>query len=382
MWGEALVATTDGVFLPNESRLFPRGQSTKRHGYQLFRALRRLVPEVVITAYKDIKLKTSKPKTWPIENEVYWKGKQVMMVWERHDLFPGPGQRLARKLGVPFVISVEALAVWEAAKWGVRRPFWGQWLERHVEAESLKKADLVVCVSDEVRKKVIDLGVASQRVLVCPNRVDSTIFFNGVDCSETIKTYGLQGKRVIGWTGSFRAFHGLDTVISAFKDVCSRFEDAVLMLVGDGQELDSIRQKAIQVGIEHAVIFPGRQPFVEIPRFIGCFHIGIVSASSARDFHYSPLKLREYLATGCAVIAPKAGDLPELFKDGQDLLFYEAGMASDLAEKITQILNDSNLHQRLVEKSLDMARKEGAWIHELSRVTRALEPNGKRFDTL
>jgi glycosyltransferase involved in cell wall biosynthesis len=138
-----------------------------------------------------------------------------------------------------------------------------------------------------------------------------------------------------------------------------------------------MKKKAYDLGIMHLVIFAGRQSFVDVPKFIGCFHIGLVSASSALDFHYSPLKLREYLAVGCAVIAPRAGDLPNLFTDGKDLLFYEVGAPEDLVKKMSMILRDSNLHQKLVQRSLEISRKEGAWIHELSKVAEVLGLDGK-----
>ncbi len=49
---------------------------------------------------------------------------------------------------------MEALAVWEAEKWGVKRPFWGKWLENNFEAKALKESDLVCCVSSELKEKV------------------------------------------------------------------------------------------------------------------------------------------------------------------------------------------------------------------------------------
>jgi len=368
VWGEALVATTDGVFTPQESMLFPRGAVNQLTGPSKLGIYRKLIPEFLITAYKDWTLKRSKPSLWPVENEKVLAGKQVMMVWERHDLFAGPGRRLADRLQVPLVISVEAPAVWEAAKWGTTRPLWGRWLEKNFEARSLQGADLVSCVSDEVREKVIQMGVASERVVVSPNRVDSSLFHPNVNGSEVALKYNLKNKRVVGWTGSFRNFHGLESVLQAFKKVHKQFSDVVLMLVGDGQEFEKTKKTVQQLNLESAVVFTGRQPFTSIPSFVANFHIALVSAASAEGFHYSPLKLREYLATGRAVIAPKAGNLATLFKDGKDLLFYEAGNADDLAVKISILLENNELHTALVRQSISLFEKEGTWVHELKIV--------------
>ncbi len=372
LWGEALVATTDGVFSPDEAMSFPRGNSPRSTKGSVPGSLRKWIPELIITAYKDWQLKRSKPKIWPVETGEWLENKRVMMVWQRHDLFPGPGRRLADRHQAPLVISVEALAVWEARKWGVRRPLWGWWLERFVEARSLKGADLVCCVTEEVRQKVLQLGVSASKVMVTPNRVDARIFHPRIDGREVAEQYRLQGRRVIGWTGSFRAFHGLDSVVHAFKILQGEFDDIVLMLVGDGQHFEETRRLVRVLGLEHAVIFTGRQPFFSIPNFVANFYIGIVSAASAEGFHYSPLKLKEYLAVGCAVIAPRAGDLAQLFEDRKNLLLYKPGDAADLAGKIRQVLEKESLRDDLVKNAKIYSAKNGTWTDELEFICKKL----------
>ena len=177
---------------------------------------------------------------------------------------------------------------------------------------------------------------------------------------------------MIGWTGSFRNFHGLDSVLLAFKKVCENDRDTVLMLVGDGLEFEKIKKLAGDLNIEKKVIFVGRQPLTAIPLFLVNFHIALVSASLSAGFHYSPLKLREYLALGRAVIAPRAGNLPLLFKDGIDLLFYEPGNPNDLAHKINTLLDDSKLNYAIQNNARELFKREGTWVHELKKVCELL----------
>jgi glycosyltransferase involved in cell wall biosynthesis len=329
----------------------------------------------MVTAYKDLRLAASKPRQWPIESEDVLKKIQVPLVWERHDLFPGPGRRLADRVGAPLVISVEAPAVWEAAKWGVKRPLWGRWLERNVEARSLQGADLVSCVSDEVKEKVISMGVPESRAIVSPNRVDSSLFHPDVDGSAISRQYGLEGRRVIGWTGSFRPFHGINDVVAAFAGVAGNHPDTLLMLVGDGLEFENVKQQVAQLGLQDRTILTGRVPFVAIPSFVANFHISLVTASSATGFHYSPLKLREYLAMATPVIAPLAGNLPQLFEEGTDVIFYKPGHAIDLARAMDLLLTDHRIHAALKTRSQAMFGEEGTWKHEMTTVCRKLGLN-------
>ncbi|WP_010228305.1 glycosyltransferase family 4 protein [Gillisia marina] len=371
IFGTSYVATTDGIFSPKESIEFPKGNKDATTSKKP-KKIRKFIPEFLITAYKDFKLKNSKPRVWPVEENKFLKNKNVKFVWERHDLFPGPGHKIAEKLNVPFIISVEALAVWEAKKWGVKRPLWGNWLEKNIEAKSLENADLICCVSQEIKYKVISMGINEDKVLVTPNRVDSLLFNPEVKNSRISEKYNLKGKIVFGWTGSFRNFHGLDSVVKAFKLVKDKTPNAILILVGDGQEFDKIKHLVTELNLEENVIFVGRKKFVKVPDYVSNFDICLVSAKSAEGFHYSPLKLREYLALGKAVIVPNAGDLSSNFGDGKDVLMYKPGEVNDLANKMLLLISNELLKQTLEHNALHWFHAEGSWVHELNRVCEIL----------
>ena len=291
-----------------------------------------------------------------------------MMVWQRHDLFSGPGRKLADKYKVPLITSVEALTVWEAEKWGVKRPLWGKWLENNFEARALKESDLVCCVSSELKEKVLSLGINPNKVIITPNRVDSSLFNPDVKGKEIFENFNLAGKKIIGWTGSFRNFHGIDHIVEAFSLIEKKHPDIILMLIGDGNQMAEIKKLIQSKNMENKVILTGKQKFTDIPQFISNFDIAIVSARSAHGFHYSPLKLREYKAVGKAVIAPRAGEIPILFKDREDLLLYETGNITNLAQRIEELLTDDTLRNKLEFNSKKWFREEGAWIHELKKV--------------
>src|SRR5690606_37514562 len=137
---------------------------------------------------------------------------------------------------------------------------------------------------------------------------------------------------------------------------------------GDGFERATLTQLVSDLDLGDSVIFAGRQPFAKIPKIISVFDIAIVSARSAEGFHYSPMKLREYLAAGKPSIAPRAGEIPETFRDGVHLLMYEAGDIEDIAEKMGMLLGDAALMRRLTEGAAEYVRGNGTWDVELTRV--------------
>ncbi|MFN4006508.1 MAG: glycosyltransferase family 4 protein [Chitinophagaceae bacterium] len=382
LWGSSWVATTDTVVKAADVIHYPIKDSKNDNNVVKPKGKYGWMPHILRNLLKDLQLKRMQPSVWAIEKVNEWKNEDVQLVWEQHDLYPGVGYKLSRQLRVPFVVYVHGPVVWEMRKWGVKRPLWGKWLEKNVEAVSLKRADLIACVTDEVRNKVIEMGIDESKVIVSPMSVDTSLFYPNKDAFVLKKKLNIEDKFVIGWTGSFRTFHGLDTVVKAFAKLQQKTDNVVLMLVGDGFERQNLKKLVQDLSLATKVIFTGKLPFTSIPDYVACFDVAIVSAKSAEGFHYSPLKLREYMATAKATIAPRAGDLPKEFNEGEHLLFYEAGSEDDLLKQLEVIVQDDSLRLKLGKNALDYVLQSSTWAHELKRVVNLLNLNAVKRDLI
>ncbi len=371
IFGAAWVMTSDTIVDPATAIHFPVGGSIPSKSVK-----GSWVPTMVKTAAKDFILWR---QTRSFRNKRLaqpWDVTPIKFVWEQHDLFAGPGKKLATKLGVPFVLYVHAPVVWEAEKWGVKRPLWGKLLERISEKRSLYRADVVACVSQDVAKKLRSMGIPERKILVSPMAVDASLF--GSTASEELKTsLALTGKFVIGWTGSFRSFHGLDLLVFAFAKVNALHPESVLLLVGDGAERIKTEALVQQLKLGDAVRFTGKVSFTQIPKYISMFDLAVVSARSADDFHYSPLKLREYLAAGVPTIAPRAGDMATVFQDEKHLLLYKAGDIDDTATKLLRLMEDRPLLLKLSEAGKNYAMTNCTWDCEVKKLTDMLKANSR-----
>ena len=78
-------------------------------------------------------------------------------------------------------------------------------------------------------------------------------------------------------------------------------------------------------GIADAVVLPGAIAHTDMPEFIAAMDVAVVSARPDAGFHYSPLKLREYMACGVPVVAPRLGEIPRTVHDGEDALLHPPG---------------------------------------------------------
>ncbi|MCA6073423.1 glycosyltransferase [Fulvivirga sedimenti] len=361
--GNARVLTTDGIWMPAEVWDFPRGKTDSTGSGT--RGISRYFPESMVTTMKDIRLyRTSRSFQKQAIPDVNF---DVEFVWEQHDLFTGFGRKLADHHRVPLITYVHAPTVWEARKWGVRRTLTGNFLEKK-EAENLRKSDLIACVSEEVKRKLIGMGLDEAKVMVSPMSVAPERFeISEEEKSSLRSTLGMGDSFVFGWTGSFRGFHGLPDLIHAFSAVASVYRDTMLLLVGDGKERAHIEELVRQLGIESKVKFAGRQSFADIPRFVSVFDAAIVSADKNTNFHYSPLKLREYLAAGVATLAPSVGEIPVYFQDRKSVHLFDLSNDQSLIGGMLELIEDKKYKQELGAYGREYIQENGTWKNELSR---------------
>lgn len=360
--GSSWIVTPGGLLEPAEARR--RGsapQLTAEPG-----GWKRRVPTVAKTAAKDLRTlarsrRSFVPATGP------WDDAEVAFVWQRHELLQTPGIDLAERLGVPSVLFVPATPVWEAARWGVHRPGWSGLAERFGESPSLRRASVVAAGSDEVAEQVVRLGARRDQVLVTPTGVDLDLFPVDLDGRAARERLGLGDRFAVGWAGSFRRFHALDLAV----DAVARVEGAVLVLVGDGPERPAVEARARQAGVE--VVATGTVAHAALPEVLAAFDVALVQSPAADAFHYSPLKVAEYLAAGRAVVAPDVPQLADRLIDGEEVVLVPAGDVAALADALADLRDDPARRERIGDAGRRAAERDWSWDHQVARIVARIE---------
>lgn len=366
--GDALMLSPEGVMTPEEA--IDRATSPSLAARERTR-WRRLVPAALATGVKDVRRWRRARRFRRTIRGGPWEPADVRFVWQCHDLFNRAGIDLARALDRPLVLFVDAPLVWEARKWGVRRPGWGRLLEMIGEDPLLRAADLVACVSEEVADEVRRRGVPEGRILVTPCGVDIERFSPAVSGEAIRRRHDLGGRFVVGWVGSFRRFHGLDIALTAASALQDEAPDLTFLLVGDGEDRPRIERRARDLGLRN-VLVTGTVPHAEIPQHIAAMDVALVLDRGDRDFHYSPLKLREYMASGKTIVAPDVGQVARALRHGSAGLLVEPGDPETLASAIRRAHDDPQLRRRLGSAAREEAVDGSSWDLQLQRVEHVL----------
>ena len=278
--------------------------------------------------------------------------------------------RVGRRHGIPVVYEVRAF--WEDAaadhgtskEWGIRYR-----LTRALETYVLKHVDAVTTICEGLRRDIVARGVPEKRVTVIPNAVDIERFtFGGSADSALLKETGLEGKRVLGFIGSFYAYEGLPLLVEAMPRILERCSDMRLLLVGGGPQEELLRQAVEKHGVSDHVIFTGRVPHDQVQRYYDLVDIFIYPRLSMRLTELvTPLKPLEAMARGRIVLASDVGGHRELVDDTKNGYLFNAGNAEALADTVNELMNSSDSWPKIRATAREFVELERNWPVSVAR---------------
>ena len=290
-------------------------------------------------------------------------------IYERNSLWGMTGLWLARKYSLPLVLEVNAPLAYEQKQYrGLTFSSLAEWTERMIWCG----ADLIVVVSESLRRHVQEAGVRPERIRVLPNAVDANLFHNRLDGEPVRKRFHLGSRFVVGFLGTFKQWHGADLLMEAFQRLHQGDPDMHLLLVGDGPLRESLQEKIRQAGLEHEVTLAGKVTHQEVPLYLATMDVAVAPYPDLSKFYFSPLKLFEYMAAGRAIVASRLGQIAEVIVDGESGLLFKPGDVEDLVRCIRRLREDSRLRLAL-GKQASMTSRSYTWSKNASQVVAWVE---------
>ena len=278
------------------------------------------------------------------------------IVYERYNLFYLAGALLARRLGVPFYLEVNAPIADERTQFSGLRL---RGLARRLEAWTWRAATRVVAVTGVLKAMIVAAGVAPERIEVVPNGIDPAAFA-GLPVRPTEPD-----PLVLGFVGFVRDWHGLDAVIAAMAGY-SGTPRLDLVVIGDGPARAALERQAAALGIADRVRFTGLAPHADVPRLVAGFDIALQPRAVA---YASPLKLFDYMAAGRAIVAPDQPNIREILTDGETALLFDPARADGVWTAVLRLAGDAGLRGRLGGAArAEIERRRYTWAGNAARL--------------
>lgn len=160
---------------------------------------------------------------------------------------------IARSFGIPVTIA-------HARSAGVDKGVKGA-ATRLLRLPLRKKSGYMFACSEPAAEAVFGKKNAlAGNVKIVPNAIDAAAFrFDREIRAKMRKELSLEGKFVVGHVGRFHYAKNHEYLLEVFAELVKRQDNALLLLLGEGERMEEMKQKAASLGILEKVRFCGNQ---------------------------------------------------------------------------------------------------------------------------
>ncbi|WP_289744116.1 glycosyltransferase family 4 protein [Muribaculum intestinale] len=206
--------------------------------------------------------------------------------------------------------------------------------------ELFEMADKIIVLSNWWKEEVTKaFPNVADRVCVLYNPCEN------IDLKKSIKA---QNK--ILYAGTVNQRKGYADLIRAFAKIASKYPEWSLSIAGNG-EIEEGKQLATSLGISSQVEFLG---WVKDEAKQCAFQEASIFClpSYAEGF---PMAVLDAWAYGLPVITTPVGGIPDIAKDGDNMLLFNPGDINTLATKLDTLISDQTLRKHIADESIKLA---------------------------
>lgn len=220
----------------------------------------------------------------------------------------------------------------------------------------LGRADAIICSSDFIRDGFLR-RYSDKSDTVTPG-VDAEYFFPIENTHPDNRTLIFVAK-----LEGAQEYKGLRELLDAVSILCRLDAKVRLIVAGDGDMREDYEKYARKMGIGDYVEFRGnldrkelRQAYQEASLF-----------ALPTSYDNRPLAILEAMASGLPVVSTRIGGIPDMVTEGAEGFLIEPHDTIALAEKISAILHDNQLRNRLSRAARKRSEEEFSWKPRMDR---------------
>ncbi|MGV7210618.1 glycosyltransferase family 4 protein [Oxalobacteraceae bacterium A2-2] len=226
-------------------------------------------------------------------------------------------------------------------------------LFRPLYRRALHKVDLILCVSDYIRRQAVAIFPEhAHRFQVLFNSTDPAVFQPYADAAEVVRDAVTldPAQRYLLYVGRLTALKGVHVLIEAFSAVRRTHPDVKLIITGSSffggaARTDYERQlEELAKPVNDGIVFTGYLPHQKL-RYLYAAVDMIVLPSVWQD--PCPLVVLEAMASGTLLLSSAVGGIPEVVEHRVNGLLVPPNDAPALAAAIGAALDDPEARSRM-----------------------------------
>jgi 1,2-diacylglycerol 3-alpha-glucosyltransferase len=170
--------------------------------------------------------------------------------------------------------------------------------------------------------------------------------FNLKDINSLKKKLGIKKKDFVVMTVSRLAKEkSVDRIINNHKELVKKYSNMKLLIVGDGPDIDKLKDEAKSLGVSDSVIFTGKVPLSDIPIY---YQLGNVFVTASKS-ETQGLTVVEAISSSLPVVAVKDDSfVNSVIEDFNGFVFTDD---EKYINSISKLYEDKDLYNRLSNQS-------------------------------
>jgi glycosyltransferase involved in cell wall biosynthesis len=211
---------------------------------------------------------------------------------------------------------------------------------RRTRDRALRRATVVLCPSEYLKRFALAWGVDLARLVVLPNPAPEAPNLPSREAARA--ELGLDGQLL-----AFAGRLGPQKSLALALDALRRTPGVTLAVAGDGPERGALESRTRELGLDGRVRFLGTLERDQVLRLFRAADASLL-CSAWENF---PHTIVESLAVGTPVIATAVGGVPEAVREGENGLLVPPADPEALAAAIGRFFADEPLREKLASNA-------------------------------
>jgi len=234
-----------------------------------------------------------------------------------------------------------------------------------------RRAKGVVACSELVKERLILFGVEPEKIKVLYPAVDLDRYRPLKVPQAYLEKRKLVGRRILLTVGRLIERKGHDRVLQALPRILRSFPNVLYGIVGRGPHERKLREAVARLHLEEHVQFFGKVSEEELVWLYNACELFLMpSREISEGGHLEGFGIVYLEANACGkpVIGGRSGGVSEAIVDGETGLLVDPNSASEIRDKIIDLLSHPEKAQALGETGLQWVQRTFHWEHYVQRV--------------
>jgi len=229
---------------------------------------------------------------------------------------------------------------------------------------------LIFTRAKSTKSYLTGLGVPEDRVHPVYDPCDFSIYHPIRERTSIRKNLGIEPEHIVlVHHGILHPNKGNDFIIKALASLKNEIPHLRYLLIGDGPDMDRLKQLTQECDMNDRVIFTGWLPSLDqVNDALNAGDIGLVMRTGQRsdDFHMTGALVHS-MAAGLPILSARLAGVAEVIHDRENGLLFAPDDVNEFHEKLRMLVQQADLRARFAEKTLALAHE----IFDIQHVTSA-----------